>query len=211
MMLWQFLCVLLLPLLLMAAGPAHADFYKYTDKNGSVCISNTLDTVPKQYRATMQIVRDETLEKKDPGVRRPSSPAAASDQSAQPQRALPALPSSGSQTSESRQNELQPNTSPPAATGAPAGQRWRLPLMYGGAIVVIFLVARKVMSSTSSPQLSRVIYLAFFLGVFTLGFKLYADNVVNGYFTAKTRIMAMFEKANRREAPHLPGLQEGSH
>lgn len=206
MMLWQFVCVSLLSLLLLTAAPAHADFYKYTDKTGSVCISNTIDAVPKQYRATMQIVRDEALEKKDPVARRPS----ASSQSAQPQRAVPALPSSGPQPSPSQQNQLQTDASSPAATGAPAGQRWRQPLMYGGAIVVIFLVVRKVISAISSPQLARVIYLAFFLGVFTFGYKLYADHVVNGYFTTKTRIMAMFEKANRREVPNLPGLKEES-
>jgi hypothetical protein len=216
MMFRQLTCVLLVHvlffslILLMTSGLAHADFYKYTDNTGAVCISNTLDAVPKQYRSTMKVVRDDSLEKKDPGARRSSPPAASPSPAGQPQKTAP---SSGSMPSEPQQKDVTSETSSPAGAGTPASQPWRQPLMYGGALVALFLVVRKVVASISSPQLSRVIYLAFFLGVFAFGFKLYADHVVNGYFTAKTRIMAMFEKANRREAPPvpvLPGSQEGT-
>lgn len=215
MMLWQLMRISSIPVLLfslfflIAAVPVHADFYKYTDNTGAVCISNTLDAVPKQYRSTMKIVRDDSLEKKDPGARRASA-AAAPVSSVQTQQAAPLLPSSGSLPSAPQQKELAPDTPSRAPGGAPASQPWRLPLMYGGAIVVIFFIIRKLAASLPSQLLTRVIYLAFFLGVFVFGYKFYAEQVVSGYFTAKTRILALFEKANRREAPPLSASQEGT-
>jgi hypothetical protein len=49
--------------------------------------------------------------------------------------------------------------------------------------------------------LGRVIYLAFFLGVFVFAYKAYADHVTNSYFSIKNKILVMFEKSNRREMP----------
>ncbi len=80
---------------------------------------------------------------------------------------------------------------------------WSLPLLFAGGAVILFFVIRKLSDLLPSPQLAKVIYLAFFLGVFTFAYKCYADHVVGSYFTIKSRILALYEKANTREMPDL--------
>lgn len=38
---------------------ALADIYKYTDDSGSVCITNTLQNVPKKFRSSMSVVKED--------------------------------------------------------------------------------------------------------------------------------------------------------
>ena len=73
----------------------------------------------------------------------------------------------------------------------------------------------RIAAQLSSPQLARVLYLAFFLGVFVFAYKSYAETVVGRYFTIKTKIVSMFRKANVRQAeeldkqPQVPDRQDG--
>lgn len=62
----------------------------------------------------------------------------------------------------------------------------------------------KLSSLLSSALLAKVIYLAFFPGVFAFAYKSYAEHVTSSYFSIKKKVLAMFEKANRREMPE-PG------
>jgi hypothetical protein len=175
---------------------ARADFYKYTDSSGAACITNDSNAVPPKYRATMKVVREEILEKKDPGARKQV-----------PQQAPPA----------SRDNSASGIEQSPAPAAEPASRTesltgrfpWLKPLVIIAGIGVLFLIVSKVASLLSSPQLSRLIYLGFFLGVSIFGFKLYAESMANSYQTIKTKVLAMFIKANERQAPEagekLPG------
>jgi hypothetical protein len=171
---------------------AYADYYKYTDKTGAVCITNTPDSVPPKYRATMKVIREETLEKKDRGSRIET-----------PRRVAPAPASPGA-----AEERKQAAPAAPASTFGRLSARfsWFKPVIVVCAILCTFLVVRKLSATLPSALFARLIYLAFFLGVFVFVFKSYADHLSNSYFTVKTKFIALFEKANRREVPDtVPG------
>jgi hypothetical protein len=68
-------------------------------------------------------------------------------------------------------------------------------------IVAASIIIIKLTSLIPSPQLARLINIAFFLGLFVFAYKLYAENLVGNYFTIKTKILGIFTRANVREAP----------
>lgn len=167
-------------------GDARADYYKYTDGSGAVCITNRIDAVPSKYRATMKVIREETVAGKVNGAPR------------EPLRENVAAPEASPQ---SREQAVAPEE--PASRLGQVFSRfpWARPLLVVCVIVTAFLIVNKLSSLISSPLLARVVYLAFFLAIFVFAFKSYAEHVTNSYFSIKTKVLAMFEKANRREAP----------
>ena len=40
-------------------SPAAAEVFRYLDGNGTVCITDKLAGVPKEYRATIQVIGDD--------------------------------------------------------------------------------------------------------------------------------------------------------
>jgi len=184
------------------SGAACADYYKYTDGRGVVCITNSLGTVPPKYRATMKVIREETLAKKDKGAVKEASREASVLPEGAPQAAAPNNALSGEPTSfMGRMFARFP---------------WSRPLCVVFAILMAFFLVRKLSSQVSSALLGRVIYLAFFLGIFVFAYKAYADHVTNSYFSIKNKILVMFEKSNRREmrdpadSPSPPPVAEQS-
>lgn len=172
--------LLLTPLLTLTCLPARADFYSYTDKSGAVCMTNSLSAVPPQYRSGMKVVKEEPP----------------------PKQESPPLPRKGTAPGHAPLPETAVHPDDP-----PAQPGWQLPgkfapatpLLYSGVIVAISLGIRKLVQQLSSALLARVIYIGFFLGVFVYAYKSYAEHVVDNYFTVKTRILKMYEKANRRD------------
>ena len=169
---------------------AHADYYKYTDKSGALCITNNPDAVPPKYRSNMKVIREETLARKDKASRLETP------------RETPAAPAIGDSPLE------KGVAAPPEPTSAfgrfTARFPWLRPVLVVCAIFCAFLVVRKWSSALPSALLARVIYLAFFLGAFVFVYKSYAEHVSNSYFTIKTKVITMFEKSSRREIPE-PG------
>ncbi len=160
---------------------ALAEFYRYTDSKGSVCMTNKLDTVPKEYRSTVKVIRngkESTLQQLSD-----EPPQAVQDPS------------------------LQKQENAPADTPVPKGRLgqlaarfpWLKPLLIVGGILTGFLLVARITAHLPSAQLGKIIYLAFFLGVFTFAYKSYADHVCNSYFTIKHKVVSMFKKANDRE------------
>lgn len=185
------LSLLLLPLLPSFLQTAHADYYKYTDKSGAVCITNNLASVPARYRSTMKVIREETLAKKDKATRleTPREPSAAPAIAGSPQEKADVTPSE------------------PLSTFGRLSARfpWFKPALFVSGAILLFLIVRKLADALPSALLAKVIYLAFFLGAFVFVYKSYADHLSNSYLTFKTKLITMFEKANRREAPEPGG------
>lgn len=169
------------------SGAACADYYKYTDGSGVVCITNSLGTVPPKYRATMKVIREETLAKKDKGARTEAPREASVAPEAAPQAEAP---------------NNAPSEEPASFSGRLFARfPWSRPLCIVFAILMAFFLVRKLSSHISSALLSKVIYLAFFLGIFVFAYKAYAEHVTASYFSIKNKILVMFEKSNRREMP----------
>src|SRR6266567_2089632 len=114
------------------SGVACADYYKYTDGSGAVCITNSLGTVPSKYRATMKVIREETLAKKDKGART----EAPREASVAPEAVPPA---------EAPNND--PSEEPTSFMGRLFARfPWSRPLCAVAAILTAFLLVRKLSS-----------------------------------------------------------------
>ena len=172
---------------------ARADYYRYTDSKGVICISNDLNAIPPKYRSTMKVIREDKPGRLDKG-----SPAQT------PQGGSPVIrePAAG--------NDRQ------AAATLQSGSRLaqllaRYPLIklliIIAGIVAASVIVVKLTSLIPSPQLARLINIAFFLGLFVFAYKLYTDNLVGNYFTIKTKIVGIFTRANMREAPETAAKQ----
>lgn len=186
--------------------PARADYYAYTDASGAPVITNRLETVPRKYRAGMRVVKED-------------KPAAAKT-GGQPVTNRPvAVPVTPQPVVREEPAAAPVPPAPPAQTGRmgdPARRHpWLKPVGVVAGLLVGFLAVVRIAGHLSSPQLARVIYLAFFLGVFVFAYKSYAESLVGGYFTIKTKIVSMFRQANVRQAeelnplPQVPERREG--
>jgi hypothetical protein len=167
---------------------AFADYYMYTNSKGILCISNQRNNVPPKYRATMKIIREETLAKKDPGA---------------PKQAQ-SEPSSLLRDESSPADTVQQAVAPQATSRIgqlTARFPWLKLLAIIAGIAASFIIVRKIAAAVPSPQLARLILLVFFLSVMVFFYKSYTDYLVNSYFSIKTKFLGMLNKANTREAP----------
>lgn len=177
------LLFLLLGALVVGALPSRllADIYSYTDNRGVVHMTNKLGSVPAKYRSTMRVTREEP--KKQPAAQAPeASPQAAASQ-ALPQEA--------------------PEPQPGRFAQLASRYVWLKPLLAVGAIVGLFVAVTKLASLLSSPMLSRVIYISFFVGVMVFLYKTYVDYMVESSMRIKERAVTMMKKSTNRELPSL--------
>jgi len=179
--------VLSLPLLIASVSAANADFYRYTDANGTVNITNSLNAVPQKYRAHVKVVKEDKPSSQDKGA---------------------AGVESATQAEPAAQAAIPEPAREPKGGFAGLCERfpWLRPLAYLAGILAAFLVVMRVASAVSSAHLSKLIYLSFFLGVFVLLYKAYVDHVVADTLAVKEKAVTMMKKSVVREAP-LPGEQ----
>ena len=167
---------------------ALADYYKYTDSSGSINITNKLDSVPQKYRARAKVIKDDTLSKQDPGARKQQPEPAQEEADAPREVAAP-----------------QPAPAPQGKFAELAARYvWFKPLCYLAAFMAAFVVVIKLASLVPSGQLSKLIYLSFFLGVFVFLYKAYVEHVVADSLAVKEKAVNMMKKSVVREVP-LPG------
>ena len=157
-----------------------ADYYRYTDARGVVHITNKLNAVPAQYRATMKITREEP--KKDAGA---GQAPASSQPSAENQAA---------------QQEV-PAQAPGRFAQLTSRHVWVKPLLVVASLAALFLAVLKLASRLSSPLLSRVICMTFLVGVMVFLYKTYVDYLVEGSMKIKDRAVSMIRNSSKREVP----------
>ena len=157
---------------------ARADYFKYTDSKGTVCITNSLENVPPRYRKSMKVIKDDAPAK-DKGTPQSAGQESSTEVLSQP---LPAPP----ETKDDRFFARFP---------------WVKPVMAIIGVVVAFFLVGRLASILPSPHLTRIVYLAFFAGVFVFAYKAYANYMVSSYFTIKNKVLTMFKKSNERQAP----------
>ena len=167
---------------LPAPEQALADYYRYTDDGGTVCMTNKLSNVPARYRQRMKVVREATPFAKDT---KPKEPEAAPPEAAQV-------------------IQQEPVEAPTPPAGAPAGSfPWRKLMIFVAGSVAGLYAVNKAAGSLTSPLLGRVIYLLFFFGIFLFAYKSYADSLVTNYFSIKDKVLDMFKKSNVRQSSEL--------
>lgn len=167
---------------------ARADYYRYTDNRGVICITNNLNAIPPKYRSTMKTIREDKPATKDK-ERLTQTPRAGSPSVREPEGAGHEPQAAAPSQSDSRLKQLM--------------ERFpliKLLLLIAGIVAAAIIIV-KLTSLIPSPQLARLINIAFFLGLFVFAYKLYADNLVGNYFTIKTKVLGLFSRAMVREAP----------
>jgi len=165
---------------------AWADYYRYTDASGAVNITNKLDSVPQKYRSKVKVISDAALSKQDPGAGKVQPPEPAQEETLQPNAAVAPEPATA-----------------PQGKIAELSERfvWFQPLLYLAGILAAFLVVIKVASLVPSAQLSKLIYLSFFIGVFVFLYKAYVEHVVADSLAVKEKAVSMVKKSSVREIP----------
>lgn len=188
---------ILLPILLLCLfSPADfamvpealADYYKYTDSQGMISITNKLDSVPAKYRSTMKVVREEP--KKDAGAGKGAQ---------QPERYEPIVV----EATAPEQADAAVPAQAPVGKFAELSARfvWFKPLAYLTGFLALFVAIVKVTSLVPSPLLSKMIYLGFFLGVFVFVYQAYVAHVVESSLKIKENAASMMKKSTVRELP----------
>ncbi len=194
---------LLILLLLPFAGvfaqnrPAFADYYKYTDSKGTICITNNPKAVPSRYRSTMKVIRED----------RPASINAGGQLQA-PSARVPAVQEQSSSVSERL-------AAPTVRSQSRFGKLvthfpWLEPLIAIGSVVATVLFLIKLRAMVSSPQLAKPIALALFLGVFIFVFKIYVDHFITSYSTIRTKILGISSKTSTSNVPESAAKTPGS-
>ena len=180
------LCFLCLMTLVIVTG-AFADYYKYTDSQGVIGITNKLDSVPAKYRSSVKVIREASLSKSDPGAssqaRRPDQ---APEETASPTTAAPTTAAAAPATA-GKFNELS------------ARYVWFRPLVYVGIILALFVAIVRITSLLSSRLLAKLIYIAFSLGVFGFLYKAYAGHLVENTRKLKEDAAAVVKSSNARQ------------
>jgi cation transport ATPase len=173
-----------------SASLALADYYKYTDASGGVHITNKLEGVPSKYRSHMKVITDDALVKRDPGAGKQQQPAPAQEESSSSKAEEPAPVSAAA----------------PQGTFAELSARyvWFKPLVYLAGFLVGLLAVIKLASVVPSGQLSKLIYLSFFMAVMVFLYKAYVEHVVTDSLAVKEKAVNMMKKSVVREVP-LPG------
>jgi len=163
-----------------------ADYYKYTDGHGVVNISNNLDSVPAKHRSKMKVVREEPKKEQlqADGVQAPGVQAEAA-------------------ASGREQASVAASESEPESRVAEIFSRfpWLKPLAYIAGIAALFIIIASLTSKLSSPHLSKVIYISFFMGVMVFLYKNYVEHVVASTTKVKDAAVSMMKKSSIREIP----------
>jgi hypothetical protein len=167
---------------------ACADYYRYTDNKGVICITNNLNAIPPKYRSTMKVIREDKPGRLDRGSQTQTTPDG-SPVVLEPATAGHARQAVTSSQSDSRFSHFMSRF-----------PLFKLLIIIAG-IVAASVIIIKLTSLIPSPQLARLINIAFFLGLFVFAYKLYAENLVGNYFSIKTKVLWIFTGANVREAP----------
>lgn len=129
---------------------AGADMYKYVDDSGAVYITNSLASVPKRFRASMTVVKEEQ---------------------AAPQKLLPAVQKRSSDPLPQAQSDSQPVVQAEAAPAPDNRQKYlRSALIVGGIIAAYFLLGR-LGGALGSPRVGTLLFLLLLLvgGVYLYG------------------------------------------
>ena len=167
---------------------ACAEYYRYTDNRGVICITNNLNAIPHKYRSTMRVIREEK-----PGLQDRERPTQT------PRGGFPVIREPDG-AGHDRQAAIPSQSDSRFAQLMARFPLIKLLIIISGAIAASIIIV-KLTSLIPSAQLARLIQIAFFLGLFVFAYKLYADNLVGNYFTVKTKILGLFSRAMAREAP----------
>jgi hypothetical protein len=166
--------------------------YQYTDSRGTICMTNRLENVPPTKRKGVKVIREES---------RPQSPIGETTRNGhQGTDADNPMPATADKAA------AMAATTPAVASSSPPWQKF---VAAGIGVALLLVGICRLTRTLSSPQLAKVIYVAFFLGIFVFSYKLYADHLVNGYFAIKGKFLSLFAKAQQREGLATPRTPPG--
>ena len=177
----QKLLLFLSCILLLGVQSAYADYYKYQDRAGAVGIADNLESIPPEYRASAEVVRDGT------GAGGTADAAAHSGQDASPAK-----------------NSKEALVNPPPAQGRFAVLAARYPWVRALAVVCGVLIGLfvlvKLVGLFASHQLGRLISILFSLAILIFLYMKFADQMTNRYQSIKIQVQSTLKKPDQSPA-----------
>ncbi len=138
-------------------SPGHADIYKYQDESGAICITNSLDAVPKKFRKGMTVVKEEVPKQEKLLAPVPSRP--------------PAQAGQGDARVTRASDQVQQSAPPQVAVQKANRPKYvRTAVIIAGMLCACVIMGR-LTSSLGVPHLGTVLFLAIVLsgGVYLYG------------------------------------------
>jgi uncharacterized protein YneF (UPF0154 family) len=156
-------------------SPLYANTYKYVDRSGTVVMTDKYDSIPKQYRGRVTVVKDA------PAVRQAPVPSAGETQSGQEQ--APSSPETGS---------------------APAWrEKYLLPAGLLAGLIAGFFLIRRICAGIGRPRVGAIVFLCFALAVGVFVYRLYMEQMAETFnklkadaFNIKKNVETRGEKTN---------------
>ena len=175
---------LILLTLALSATPVRADYYRYTDEQGSLCFVDDSNKIPAPCRGSATLVRE-------------AKPAPPEAEAADPYLSRPPSHDGTPFIAPSPTPAPTPPPRAPSATASnPRNWGWlALYLVAAGASLVLLC---QLLKSLQSRQLARVILFGATVGILLFGYKLYVDQMVSNYFTVKGKVLQLLEKTMQR-------------
>gem|GEM_PF-5681559 len=139
------------------SSPCYADMYKYQDENGAICITNSVDAVPKKFRKGMTVVKEEVPKQDKLLAPVPSRPPAQTGQG-------------DARVTQASDQVQQAALSQVAVQKANRPKYVRTALIIAGMLCACVIMGR-LTSSLGVPRLGTVLFLAIVLsgGVYLYG------------------------------------------
>ena len=169
---------------LLGVRTASADYYRYTDSSGTVCLTNNLKSIPERYRKKAVLVSKDApkVEQPKPAVSQPSADQAAGAAVSQPQ--------------------------------APTGFRERAAAMFTKermmtALKIVVAIVLVVSAYTGigmlatylgCRQIGTLVRIVFTLGVLVYGFVMYADRMAAAFSKVKGEVTSAQQKSEMRSS-----------
>lgn len=172
------------------AEPALADMYKYVDDSGAVCITNSLASVPKKFRSSMTVVKEE---------------------SAAPKKLLPEVEKRTSDPLPQARIESRPAEAERVVPPVDNRPKYlRTALIIGGIIAAYFLLGR-LCGSLGAPRVGTLLFVLLMLvgGVYLYG--LYVKELRAVFASLRkdaTNIKANVETREKKTDQMMKQLQE---
>lgn len=171
--------------LLLTGISVHAgDMYKYTDRKGTVVITDRYDSIPDRYRNRVTVIKE-------------TRPAPLKESS-----------SSGPPGATARQEaELSPSEHKPSGDDGWL-KRYQVPLGLVAVVLSAFFVIRKIVAITGHRKLGALVFVVISVGISIYFYRLYVDKLSGTFVDLKKDALNIKNNVETREQMTDRALQQ---
>lgn len=179
---------------LLGVRTAFADYFRYTDSSGTVCLTNDLKSIPERYRKKAVLVSRDApkAEQAKPAVSQPPADQATEEAVSQPRA---------------------PEGFRERAAALFTKERMMTALKIVGAIMLVVAAYTGIgmlAAYLGCRQIGTVVRIVFTLGVLVYGFVMYADRMSAAFSRVKGEVTSIQQKSEKRSNQTGEQAREGA-